>query len=52
MKRVETLILIALGFNDMLTLAGHFESLPEKGRKEIEEITEEIKERGGKEKGK
>ena len=37
MKRVETLILIALGFNDML--AGHFESLPEKGRKEIEEIT-------------
>ena len=39
--------LIELGFNGMSTLVGHFGSscLPEKGRKEIEEIVEEMKER-------
>ena len=38
-------ILIVLRFNDMSTLVGHFVSLPEKGRKEIEKIVEEMKER-------
>ena len=40
---------IVLGFNDTSTLVGHFVSLPEKGRREIEEIVEEMKEsdRGG-----
>ena len=33
-----------LGFNDTSTLVGHFVLLPEKGRKEIEEIVEEMKE--------
>ena len=34
-----------LGFNDTSTLEGHLCRLPEKGRKVIEEIVEEIKER-------
>ena len=34
--------LIVLGFNDTSTLVGHFVSSP-KGRKEIEEIVEEMK---------
>ena len=33
-----------LGFNDMSTLLGHLCRLPEKGRREIEEIEEEMKE--------
>ena len=40
--------IVVLGFNDTPTLVGHFVilcHLPEKGRKEIEEIAEEIKER-------
>ena len=37
--------LIVLGFNDTSTLVGHFCRLLEKGRKEIEEIAVEIKER-------
>ena len=40
-----------LGFNDTPTLVGHFVRLPEKGRKEIEEIAEQIKERDREEKG-
>ena len=32
-----------LGFNDKSTLVGHFVSPPEKGRKEIEEIVEEMR---------
>ena len=40
-----------LGFNDNSTLVGHFVSLPEKGRKEIEEIVEEMKERDKEERG-
>ena len=36
--------LIVLGFNDMSTLVGILCRLPEKGRKEIEEIVEEMKE--------
>ena len=32
-------------FNKTSTLVGYFVSLPEKGRREIEEILEEIKER-------
>ena len=36
---------IVLGFNDTSTLVGHLCRLPEKGRKVIEEIVEEIKER-------
>ena len=39
-ERVNKLIL--LGFNDTATLVGHFLSLPEKGRKEIEEIVDEM----------
>ena len=34
-----------LGFNETSTLAGHLCRLPEKGRREIEEIIEEMKER-------
>ena len=41
----KRLFLIVLGFNDRLTIVGHFCRLPEKGRKEIEEIVEEMKER-------
>ena len=37
-----------LGFND---LVGHFGRLPENGRKEIEEIVEEMKERNREERG-
>ena len=56
-----------LGFSDISTLVGHFVSsprqrekrdrrvilchLPVKGRKEIEEIVEEMKERGREERG-
>ena len=40
--------MIALGFKDMSTLVGH---LPEKGRKELEEIVEEMKERDREERG-
>ena len=43
--------LIVLGCNDMSTLVGHFVSSPRKGRKEIEEIVEEMKERDRKERG-
>ena len=39
--------LIVLGFNDTSTLVGYL-CLPEKGRKKIEEIVEEMKERIGK----
>ena len=35
------------GFNDTSTLVAHLVSSPEKGRKEIEEVVEEIKERDG-----
>ena len=35
--------LIVLGFNDTSTLVGHLCCLPEKGRKEIQEILEETK---------
>ena len=44
------IFLIELGFNDMLTLVGHFVSSP-KRRKEIEEIAEEMKERDREERG-
>ena len=40
-----------LGFNDMSTLVVILCHLPEKGRKEIEEIVEEMKERGREERG-
>ena len=40
-----------LGFNDTSTLVGHFVSNPGKGREEIEEIVEEMKERDGEERG-
>ena len=40
-----------LGFNDTSTLEGHFVSSPEKGRKEIEERVEEMKERDREERG-
>ena len=33
------------GFNDMSTPVGHFVSSPRKGRKELGEIVEEMKER-------
>ena len=39
-----------LRFNDMSTLVGHFVLSPEKGRKEIEEIVEEMKEKDRKNK--
>ena len=35
----------------MSTLVGHFCGLPEKGRKEIEEIVEQMKERNREERG-
>ena len=35
--------LVVLGFNDTSTTVGHFVSLPETGRREIEEIVEEEK---------
>ena len=34
-----------LMFNNTSTLVGHFVSFPKKGRKDIEEIVEEMKER-------
>ena len=40
-----------LGFNDMSTLMGLLCHLPEKGRKEIDEIVEEMKERNREERG-
>ena len=40
--------LIVLGFNDTSTLVGHFVLSPREGRKETEEIVEEMKERTGK----
>ena len=40
-----------LGFNDTSTLVGHFVLSPEKGRKETEEIAEEMKERNREERG-
>ena len=44
--------MIALGFNDTSTLAGPLCHLPEKGRREIEEIVEEMKESDRGERGK
>ena len=43
--------LIALGFNDTSTLEVILCRLPEKGRKEIEERVEEMKERDREERG-
>ena len=43
--------LIVLGFNDTSTLVGHFVSSPREGRKETEEIVEEMKEMNRKERG-
>ena len=40
-----------LEFNDTSILVGHFVLSPEKGRKEIEEITEEMKVRDREERG-
>ena len=40
-----------LGFNNTSTLVGHFCCLPEKGRKEIGEIVEEMKEKSREERG-
>ena len=40
-----------LGFNDTSTLVDHFVSSPEKGKKEIEEIVKEMKERNREERG-
>ena len=40
-----------LGFNDTSAIVGLLCRLPEKGRKEIDETVEEIKERGREEKG-
>ena len=45
------MMLVVLGFNDTPTLVGRFCHLPEKGRKEIEEIVEEMKERNREERG-
>ena len=42
---------IVLGFNNTSTLVGHLCHLPKKGRKEIEEIVEEMKERDEEERG-
>ena len=47
----RVLILIVLAFNDTSTLVDHFVSFPEKGRKEMEEIVEEMKERNSEERG-
>ena len=44
-NRKQTYTLIVLGFNDTSILVGHFVCLPEKGRKEIEETAEEMKDR-------
>ena len=45
------MILTVLGFNDTSTLWIILCRLPEKGRKEIEEIVEEMKEREREERG-
>ena len=42
---------IVSGFNDTSTLVGQLCHLPEKGRREIEERVEEMKERDRKERG-
>ena len=42
---------IVLGLNDTSTLVGYFVSLPEKGRREIEEIVDEMKKTDRKERG-
>ena len=47
-----TFTLIVLGFNDISTLVGHFVLFPEKGRKQIEEKVERMKERDREERGK
>ena len=44
-KYRQILANIELGFNDTSTLVGYFVSSPEKRRREIEEIVEEMKER-------
>ena len=44
--------LIVFGFNDTSTFLGHLRRPPEKGRKETEEIVEEMKERDRGERGK
>ena len=40
------------GFNNMSTLVGHLCCFPDKGRKEIEDRVEEMKERDREERGK
>ena len=44
-SRVSRIISLWLGFNGTSTLVGHFVSSPEKRRRDIEEIVEEMKER-------
>ena len=44
--------IVVLGFKDTSTLVGHFVSLPEKGRREIEETVKEMKEMDRGERGK
>ena len=51
MYMCTTCTLVVLGFHDTSTLVGHFCRLPEKERKETEEIVEEMKERVRKERG-
>ena len=41
----QTFFFIELGLNDTSTLVGHFVSSPREGRRETEEIVEEMKER-------
>ena len=45
-------ILFVFGLNNTSTLVGHFELSPEKRRKDIEEIVEEMKEKDRRERGK
>ena len=51
-KSLFWVLIDVLGFNDTSTLVGHFVSISQRrGRKEIEEIVEEMKERDREEKG-
>ena len=48
----QDFLLIELGFNNTSTLVGYLCHIPEKGRRELEEIVEEMKERDKGERGK
>ena len=50
-KVMLNVVLICVGVKRHVNLVGHLCRLPEKGRKEVEEIVEEMKERNREERG-